>query len=226
MERARRTLRAWILSGDLPPGQPVSQVQLARRLGVSRGPLREALRLLQREGLVHHEHNLRARVADVSVPDLDQLYAMRISLESLAVAISVPLLKAADLAQLDELLGAMNAFAQAGEVDAWEEPHREFHAMLVRLAGERFSRECAGLSDHSERYRRVYIARERHLWETGIREHQAIASAAKAGDVDRAAAATAAHLARTAVVVIGTMDPGYEPTAVRRALRAHRAVES
>lgn len=221
VERARQEMRAWILNGELRAGQPISQVQVANRLGVSRGPLREALRLLQREGFVHQEHNHRARVADFSVTDLDELYAMRISLESMAVALATPLMTAAHFVQLDDLLRQMDQLARQGDLAAWEEPHRQFHAALVRPAGERFARECGHLSDHSERYRRFFIAQQPRVWATGASEHQAIVDAVRTGDQDLAAARIAQHLARTAVVVVGTMEPGYEPVAVRRALRTH-----
>jgi DNA-binding GntR family transcriptional regulator len=221
VERARQEMRTWILNGELRAGQPISQVQVASRLGVSRGPLREALRLLQREGFVHQEHNHRARVADFSVTDLDELYAMRVCLESMAVALATPLMTASDLAELDELLLQMDRLARQGDLAGWGEPHRQFHAALVRPAGERLARECAHLSDHSERYRRVFIAQQPRVWATGAGEHQAIVDAVRAGDQDLAAARIAEHLARTAVVVVGTMDPGYEPVAVRRALRTN-----
>lgn len=222
--RARKALREWILIGELPPGNSLSQVELARRLGVSRGPLREAMRSLQHEGLIMHEHNQRPRVAAVSARDVDHLYAMRIAIESLAVAISVPLLTAADLIKLEDLLSEMDALAHAGDIEAWEKPHGEFHAMLVRPAGERFDHDCGRLSDHARRYRRMYIASDRHLWTTGVSEHQAIASGARSRDSDAAALATADHLARTAIVVLASIDPGYDAAAVRRALRDRRQV--
>ena len=219
MERARQALREWILSGELRPGEPISQVRIANRLGVSRGPLREALRLLEREGFIDQEHNHRARVAPFSFADWDQLSAMRISLESLAIALAVPLLHAADHARLDEILAGMAELAKGDDADAWEEQHREFHATLVRPAGQRFAVEYAHLSDHFERYRRVFAAQESTSFK-GNRdgEHEAIAAAARAGDADHAAALMAQHLARNAVVAIGAIDPSFEPIAVRRAL--------
>lgn len=224
VSRTSAMLRAWILDGQLEPGKAISQVELARKLGVSRGPLREALRWLQHEGLIVHAHNQRARVADVSPEDLDRLYAMRIALESLAVAISVPLLSAADLAKLDELLTTMDRLAQATDIEGWKEPHHEFHAMLIRPAGERFERECAQLFDHAQRYRRIYISSEPHLWATGAAEHREIVLAAQAGNAEGAALAAANHLARTAVVVIGTIDPAFDPVNVRRAIQDRRAI--
>lgn len=175
--------------------------------------------MLQREGFVHQEHNHRARVAELSVTDLDELYAMRISLESMAVALATPLITEAELAQVDELLVQMDQLAHQGDLTAWEDPHREFHATLVRPAGARFARECAYLSDHSERYRRLFVKQQPHVWATGAREHHAIVEAVRSGDQNLAAARIAKHLARTAVVVVGTMEPGHEPVAVRRALR-------
>lgn len=222
--RAHSTLRTWILEGELEPGRPISQVELARKLGVSRGPLRESLRSLQHEGLVVHAHNQQARVADVSPQDLDHLYAMRIALESLAVSISVPLLSADDLVKLDGLMNLINESKKKGDIVAWKKPHDEFHAMLIRPAGERLERECAQLYEHAQRYRRIYIASEPHLWATGVAEHTEMALAARARDSERAALAAANHIARTAAVVVASMDPGWDLAHVRRAIKDRRAV--
>ena len=227
MERARRTLREWILSGELRPGEPISQVRVAEQLGVSRGPLREALRLLEREGFVDQEHNRRARVAPFSLSDWDQLSAMRVSLEPLAVALALPRLCASDHRRLDEILQRMAELAQGEDGNSWEEQHREFHATLLRPAGQRFEMEFSHLYDHFERYRRVYAAQDAVSFK-GNRagEHEAIAAAARAGNVDLASSLVAQHLARNAVVAIGTIDPAYEPVAVRRALQLHVTVDT
>lgn len=227
MERARRTLREWILSGELRPGEPISQVYLARLLGVSRGPLREALRLLEREGFVDQEHNRRARVAAFSLEDWDQLSAMRVSLESLAVALAVPRLNLEDIERLEEIQSQMAELARGEDGAAWEEQHRQFHAALLRPAGQRFVLEHAHLYDHFERYRRVFAAHEPMAFKSNRSgEHEAITAAAKAGQGDVAGALLAEHLARNAVVAIGAIDPGYEPAAVRRALFLHTRKEA
>src|SRR5438034_6443771 len=95
-----RRLYAEILAGHLDPGKPVSQIKLAERLGVSRTPLREALRMLERDGLIHSEPNRRVRVTPVSVEDLEQLYALRVTVEALAIRITVPRLGDEDFARL------------------------------------------------------------------------------------------------------------------------------
>ena len=83
-------IRTAILDGDLAPGAVMSQVALAEELGISRTPLREALRMLQGERLVEAEPNRRVRVAPMSPADLEELYVVRITLEAEALRLSVP----------------------------------------------------------------------------------------------------------------------------------------
>jgi DNA-binding GntR family transcriptional regulator len=149
---------------------------------------------------------------------------MRIALESLAVAISVPLLTADDLVKLDGLLASISESAKKQDLEAWKGPHDEFHAMLIRPAGKRFERECAQLYEHAERYRRIYVASEPHNWTGGVAEHSEMALAARERDPERAALAAANHIARTATVVIASMDPGWDIANVRRAIKERRAV--
>src|SRR5258707_2801556 len=156
-EVVHERLRNAILRGELDPTVPLSQVQLAARLGVSRTPLREALRMLQREGLIDSPRNRQVRVAEMSVADLEQQYAARVLIEALAVRLTVPLYTAADLASLKDALASMIEL-KGHDLDLWEAAHQRFHLLLRSYAGDRISRLAADLSDHTERYRRVYKA--------------------------------------------------------------------
>jgi DNA-binding GntR family transcriptional regulator len=210
-------LRNAILRGELDPKVPLSQVQLAARLGVSRTPLREALRMLQREGLIYSEPNRRVRVAELSVADLEQLYAVRVMLEALAVRLTLPRFEAQDLADLAESLASMTEL-RGEDLDLWEAAHKRFHGLLRRHAGDRIRRLAADLSDHTERYRRVYLAEPR-AWSAAAAEHAAIVSACESGDVTEASVQLARHLARTALTLMAVFEPEHEPAAVREALR-------
>jgi DNA-binding GntR family transcriptional regulator len=210
-------LRNAILRGELDPTVPLSQVQLAARLGVSRTPLREALRMLQREGLIYSEPNRQVRVAELSVADLEQLYAARVLIEALAVRLTVPRFEAQDLAGLKDSLASMTEL-KGHDLDMWEAAHKRFHGLLRRYAGDRIGRLAADLSDHTERYRRVYMAEPR-AWSAAAAEHTAIASACESGSAAAASVQLARHLARTALTLIAVFDPEHEPTAVREALR-------
>src|SRR5262249_50515953 len=132
-------LREAILRGEFDPRVPLSQVQLAARLGVSRTPLREALRMLQREGLIDSEPNRRVRVAQLSVADAEQLYAARVMVEALAVRLTVPAYTASDLAELKATLAQM-AKLSGRDIDVWEAVHQRYHRLLRKYAGERITR--------------------------------------------------------------------------------------
>lgn len=219
-DQVYRRLRDAILNGRLAPGATVSQVQLAQDLGVSRTPLREALRILQREGLVEGEANRMVRVAPLSTQDIEELYAMRITNEALGIRLTVPDMDSADDAFIDDCLREMAREAEAGDIDAWERHHLAFHSRLVRRAGGRLDSLLSELSDHSERYRRLYIVEEPRAMSVGASEHQAIADACRERDASLAAAELARHLSRTALNALMTIAPEHEPAKVRVALRA------
>jgi DNA-binding GntR family transcriptional regulator len=212
-------VRHAILHGQLGPGVIVSQVQLARELGVSRTPLREAVRMLQREGLVSGEANRMVRVAPFSVTDIEELYAVRIANEALGIQLTVQGMAAEDDAWLDESLRMMASEASAGDVDAWERRHRAFHTRLVSGAGQRLRTLLTELYDHSERYRRLYITSEPRAMSIGAAEHEAIVNACHSRDAARAGTELARHLSRTALMALMQVAPEHEPSVVRRTLR-------
>jgi len=208
-------LRADILRGEFDPREPINQVQLAKRLGVSRTPLREALRMLQREGLIAAEPNRRVRVAALSVSDLEQLYAARIVIDALRVRLVVPRLTPDDVAELRQRLDAM---AAERDLDAWDVHHRSFHDLLKRRVGERLDRIAQDLFDHTERYRRVYLAEPR-AWLAAAREHTAIFEACQRGEAVAASHHVARHLGTTALTIIAMASPERDPVPIREALR-------
>ncbi len=213
-------LRKGILHGQLAPGLVVSQVQLARELGVSRTPLREAVRMLQREGLVEGEANRMVRVAPLSVQDIEELYAVRIANEALGIRLTVPVMTAEDDAILEDALRQMACYAAEQDIDTWEHHHRAFHAHLVHSAGKRLCRMLAEFCDHAERSRRLYITSEPRAMSIGAAEHEAIAAACHGRDATVAAAELARHLSRTALTALLQIAPEHEPALVRGTLRA------
>jgi DNA-binding GntR family transcriptional regulator len=208
-------LRAAILRGDISPGQITSQSELMRDLGVSRTPLREALRLLEHEGLILAEPNRRIRVADFSIADVEALYAMRIALEAVAIRVSVPTLQPEDLAELEGLMTQMDHFMRLDELERMEVPHRTFHAKFVAAAGERVASTIGQLFDHAQRYRTAYGASVPEGWPTRRAEHRAMLDAAAAGDADLTVERMAIHYLRTAMRTISELDPEHDPVLLR-----------
>lgn len=218
------SLRESILNGALPPGESLSQVQLASQLGVSRGPLREAVRMLQREGLVEAEVNRRGRVSSFSIDDLEQLYAMRIVHEALAIRINVPRFTKRDIDALRGCLRRMEALA-GHDLRQWQIVDREFHFMLLSHAGDRLMRTIRELYDHADRYRWLYIKGVPRALSIAAEEHKAIFEASANGDAALAAAHLARHLARTALTVLTHHAPEHDPTTVRAAIRLATGAE-
>lgn len=218
-QQAFALVREAILRGEIRADEPISQVQLAERLGISRTPLREALRMLEREGLIASEPNRRVRVPPLSLGDLEQIYASRLVLEALAIRLSVPHFTAEDLSELERHLAAMERATEARDLVAWTVPHRAYHDRLRAYAGERLQRLARELADHSERYHRVHMAEPR-TWSSAAQEHEAIVRACAAGDPDLAARELATHLARTPLSIIALAHPEHDPVCVRTALRS------
>jgi DNA-binding GntR family transcriptional regulator len=218
-EAVHDELRAAILRNELPAGMILNQVHVAKRLGVSRTPLREAFRMLQREGLIEGESNKRMRVASLSLDGLEDLYAMRILLEGLAIRLTVPQLSNEALLALKGLLKEMENFAQIEDYEAWEVPHRRFHTGLVQGAGDRQRREIVRLSEHAERYRRAYTTEAPRAWAKGVKEHKAILEACVDRDPLLAAERLARHYSSVVLGLLGMLAPEHEPVAVRTAMR-------
>jgi DNA-binding GntR family transcriptional regulator len=184
-------LRRLILDGELEPGSEISQLELTRRLNVSRTPLREALRLLEREGLVVNSgpHKL-LRISSLSMQDLDDLYSLRVMGEGLAIWLTVPALRDSDIADLEHFLAV-------GDLDA----HRAFHERLRIGAGDRLREHLEQLFEHAERYQRAY--RHRQVGDPRrVDEHQAIIEACRAQDRELARELIVDHTAGTAIALM------------------------
>jgi DNA-binding GntR family transcriptional regulator len=218
VEHVHQALRTMILDGSLAPGVVVSQVSLARQLGVSRTPLREALRLLQHEGLIEAEQRRRPRITPVEPAAIDALYADRILTEALGISLTVPLLRASDLDALQAALTAMSAFLARQEFDHWQESHSHFHHLLVSHAGTHLVPKITAGRQRSQRYIRLYSQVPR-LWEIGQQDHVSITEACLRRDAVVAAQLLTRHLARSALNILSITAPEYEPRALRAALR-------
>jgi GntR family transcriptional regulator, rspAB operon transcriptional repressor len=216
VEQVHRRVREAILEGEIEPGTVMSQVALADELGVSRTPLREALRMLQSEGLVDAQANRRVTVKPVSAGDLEELVVMRVALETEAIRLSVGRLGPEDIAALEGRLAEMAHFAAAKDYARWQGPHNAFHRGLTAAAGPRVNALLGQLSDHFERYRRMHIARSPKAWLT--EGHREILDAFKAGRREESAALLADHLSRTALDLFELLEPGYEPARLRQTL--------
>lgn len=200
-------VRSAILDGELAPGAVMSQVALAEELGISRTPLREALRMLEHEGLVVLDPHRRVRIAPLSLADAEDLYVMRVALETVAVRITVPQLKDEDIAELEGLMAQMDHLAETGS-PRFTDAHFAFHGSLCNRGGDRVNELMGQLGAHAERYRVSYAATTQAQWPKRRAEHRAILDAARAGDPGLAAEELVAHYVRTARLIAAALEPG------------------
>lgn len=214
-------LRRRILVGELRPGAVLSQVKLADAFGTGRTPLREALRMLEREGLVEAEYNRRVRVAPLSTAELDEIYARRIVLEAMAVRATIPRMTPTDIGQLRALEQEMHAFMPdpLPRLAEWEVPHRDFHRVLIAHAGRTIVHDVQELQDHAERYRAILGHSLPASFGPGAADHARLVECCVAGDTITAGRTLAQHLARTALAMVSQIDPTHDPIALREALK-------
>ena len=152
------TLREAILKGDLEPGERLMEIALANRLGVSRTPIREAIRKLELEGLVVMIPRRGAQVASITKKDLQDVLEVRSSLEVLATELACERINAE---QLDALKGALNRFEEvlgSGDVSVIARADVDFHDVIFSSTGNaRLVQILNNLREQMYRYRLEYL---------------------------------------------------------------------
>ncbi len=211
-------LREDILTGVLEPGDQLVQEALAERYGVSRVPLREALKMLESEGqVVNHPHR-GYFVSELSVADLREVYHLRGLLERAALTAAVPLLDEVDIEDIARLGDDVAAVAQDGDVLAMAEANRRFHfALFDAAAMPRLSRLLRQLWEATDAYRALYyqqpVNRSRVL-----EEHESMVAALRARDADRVVALHDEHRAQSVAAVESMLTSHRRSTPARRPL--------
>ena len=187
-------LREEILSARLAPGAELGEVALARSLGISRGPLREALGQLAAEGLVTIVPRRGAVVKRLTRQEFIEAYEVREALESLAIKLAVPRLSEADKAELHRMCEQMERAGQSNDPDRFFDLNRQFHARLVRASGNSKLEEV-----HSQLVAQMGRLMKQSVQlrggvEQSAAEHRAILAAVDAGDPERAAQLLEEHI--------------------------------
>ena len=131
---AAKLIRKMILSGRLKPGERINEVQLAKQMQVSRGPIREALLVLQTEGLVTYEVNRGTSVSTLSSVDAWEVYTMRALLEGEAAKLALPRLKEKEFQQLESILREFDRALQERDMERLISCDISFHRVIVDAA--------------------------------------------------------------------------------------------
>lgn len=183
-----------ILRGELAPGTKLNEATLASGLGVSRGPVREALRMLETAGLVEQTKNRGAFVRDIALAEALEIYDLRAMMEE---AVGRALATSITPAQLKTLRGqveAMRRASRSGDVDAYYLLNLDFHNQLVEFAGNRKLGETyRRLINELSLFRRLNLA-DAALLPPSAADHDGILKAIESGDAERAGRALREHV--------------------------------
>ncbi len=200
------TLRQAILRGELKPGERLMEIHLAQKLGVSRTPVREAIRKLELEGLVRMIPRKGAVVAEITISDLEDVLEVRMALEELAVKLACRMLTPE---QLDEIGGLADEFEQTlyGEdVGACAQADMRFHEAIYAATGNgRLVQILNNLREQMYRYRMEYL-KDRDAHQKLVQEHAEILESLADRDVERALEASGRHIERQKEHIIGVLS--------------------
>jgi DNA-binding GntR family transcriptional regulator len=189
-----------ILSGDYPPDSRIVETRVARELGTSQAPVREALRGLAAIGVIDLEPFRGARVRRASLEELLEGYVVRSDLETLAARLAVPRMTEEDLDDFARLGAEMERAAAAGDRHAVAEADFAFHARMVRAAGNSvLERVWQTLEPYSRTYLTLLVPGADPEWTAGL--HVPILDALRLHDPDEVVAALEQHFTAARAMV-------------------------
>lgn len=187
---ALEVLRGAISAGAIKEGEPLLQNDIAAALGISRMPVREALRILAAEGWLDVSPHKGAVVATLSIEEVIETFEIRFALESLALRKSIPAISTEDLAQCQLIVEAMDLETDVGR---WVDLNRKFHLSLYAKAGSRLRAVIGEQYDAVDRYLRLELTTLHNADESQL-EHRAILDACRARDIEAAIALLGPHI--------------------------------
>jgi len=188
-------LRRRIIAGELPEGSPLRQEALATELGVSRIPIREAIRQLEAEGFVQSELHKGTIVRALSLAEIQELFDIRIHLETWLFEMAIPRLTDDDLRQAERLT---DDTMTAGNVENWGELNWQFHETLYAPSGRTVALKLLkSVHDNANRYINLQIAVAQNV-ELELADHRTLVAYARLGDTKRAVEMLRMHIQRVA----------------------------
>lgn len=182
----QREIERMILAGELGSGDKLNEAEIAMRLGVSRGPVREAFRALEEAGLVHTEKNRGVFVRVIAIDEADQIYELRANFDQMAARKLAPCITPEQLRELKSLLERMEKASSRADADAYHELNLHFHDTIVDFAGNAKLLEAyRRLVNELSLFRRHTLSQSERL-PTSMREHRKIVEAIASGNPETA----------------------------------------
>lgn len=189
------TLRERILKGALKPGERLMEIHLANQLGVSRTPIREAIRMLELEGLVKMVPRKGAQVAKISREDLQDVLEVRKALDTLAVKLACERITEDEITKLKMAEEEFERVLKVGDTTQIAEADVAFHDVIqVASKNKRLKSMISNLAERIYRYRFEYIKQQSDGGKTLVMEHREIIRCIEEKEVDEAIKAIELHI--------------------------------
>ena len=206
-EEVAARLRERIFAHEFPPGAWIDEQTLAAEYGISRTPLREALKVLAAEGMVTLKPRRGAYVTEVSDRDLDDIFPVLALLEGRGAHDATERARPEDLRRLEAMHEALERHATAGNLDRFFEANQDFHRALLDLAGNRWLAQVIQDLRRVLRLTRHHSLLARGRVQESLNEHRAILAAIRSRDAERAGELMRAHLGRGRAAIAKVRAP-------------------
>jgi DNA-binding GntR family transcriptional regulator len=204
--RVERAVEEWIFQGELTPGEKLTEQAVAERLGVSRGPVREAFRALETVGLLQLEPNRGACVRKIVLEEALEIHDVYAALEELAAQGAARRLSAPEIEELRVLVDAMDQAAQADDLERYYRLNLSFHKRLVEASGnKRLLRIYNHLLNELHLFRRFGLMQRGEMQRSNA-EHRQILERLAAGDAEGAGEAMRKHTRERRRQMVGRSD--------------------
>jgi len=196
-EIAYETLKHAIITGELPAGSRIVETEYAERMHISRTPLREALRKLERDGLVEYMLRRGVVVRAFTIADVEEIYTIRNALEMLTLPAIIQNATAADIQNLRDILDEMDPLTERNDISGLSPRARSFHAELTAICGQkRIIRAIAGQDDYIIRFSQMSIAKENRRL-AAHQEHHRLVDYVEARDLENFEKLMRKHIERS-----------------------------
>ena len=192
-EQIAHRIRVDIISGAIPDGTHLAEDLLADRFDVSRGPVRDALRQLESEGLVENRRK-RLYVQFLGLPDIEELYSLRENLESMALGLAVERASTSDWDGVQKLVDAMREAADTGDYERFDAADMEFHTSFYALSGHR--RLAEAWRPYQRTFEVLLEMSNTPDMHAAVVDHQEFLDIVRGGDADAALRRLHSHLTK------------------------------
>jgi DNA-binding GntR family transcriptional regulator len=189
-------LKRQILVGEIAPGTRMMEVELADVMGVSRTPVREAIRKLEKEGLVTIEPRKGAYASNISIKDMVDVLEVRQGLEGMAAAIASGKITERQKADLLNVVEKYKAAVESANIEEIIKYDEEFHSMIISISGNKTLMQVfSTVQELALRFRYIYYD-DFNRYESMPKEHQLIEEAIMSGDAEKARVAAGDHVSK------------------------------